>query len=585
MARLDNDLFLLILVHFDDKHMNSFEPKNTDLFEAAASDVEVVELLPSLDSAMEDQLESHHVALVSGSGPSLNAETTSLLHARLRAVTILLLLVYGLVLLWALANQNRLDIAVFRTISVVRLVILGVILGVLYARHSYTQAFLRVIEYTLFGVLTLMWIYSRYNAAVIDAQSGDLTELLVSGREAMTGLFMLMIVHGIFIPHRWLGTARVVLTMALAPAVSLIIFQARHPELAEAFSELLAWRHVSTEILIVVVGAMLATYASGVLNSLRADVHEARKFGQYRLVKRIGGGGMGDVFLAEHALMKRPCAMKLIRAESTSDPTALARFEREVQTTASLTHPNTIDIYDYGHTDDGTFYYVMELLPGLSLAELIAHHGPLPAGRVIYLLRQACNALAEAHSEGVIHRDLKPGNLYVSERGGQCDFVKVLDFGLVLLTQSPSEAQLTSDHVVSGTPHYMPPEQAIGDRGLDGRTDLYALGAIAYHMLTGVPPFDGRTAMAVMMAHASQEVVPPSERAADIPDDLEQIVLRCLAKNPSDRFPDVIALERALAACAAATQWNAQQAAIWWHQQISGIDEIAEEEAGVTPQE
>ena len=163
--------------------------------------------------------------------------------------------------------------------------------------------------------------------------------------------------------------------------------------------------------------------------------------------------------------MKRPCALKLIRSETAASPLALTRFEREVKTTASLTHPHTIEIYDYGHTDDGTFYYVMEYLPGLGLDQLLAEYGPLPPGRVIYLLRQACSALAEAHAAGLIHRDLKPGNLYISERGGLCDFVKVLDFGLVKLVQEPSAAQLTADRVVSGTPLYMAPEQALGNRG------------------------------------------------------------------------------------------------------------------------
>ncbi len=275
---------------------------------------------------------------------------------------------------------------------------------------------------------------------------------------------------------------------------------------------------------------------------------------------------MGDVFLAEHVLIKRPCAMKLIRAESAGDPTALARFEREVQTTARLTHPHTIDIYDYGHANDGTFYYVMEYLPGLSLAELIAEHGPLPAGRVIYLLRQACGALAEAHAAGLIHRDLKPGNLFVSERGGLCDYVKVLDFGLVKLTADPQAVQLTSDQVISGTPLYMAPEQAMGDRGLDGRCDVYALGAIAYHMLAGRPPFEGDAPVAIMIAHASQEVVAPSAYRPDIPQDIEQVVLRCLAKKPADRYEDVLALAEALHNCAAASEWDAQKAASWWQE-------------------
>jgi serine/threonine-protein kinase len=484
-------------------------------------------------------------------------------------VTILLLVVYGLVLVWAITNQNTDLPGIVRNLTVVRLVILGAILAILYARQSFTQAFLRGVEYTLFGALTLLWIGARYGAVVDDAQAANLVELLVGGREAMIGLFMLMIVHGLFIPNRWQGTAKVVLLMALAPTVVLVLFEARQPQLAAQVEELFTWRNVSMNILILVVGAFLATYGSHVLHALRTDVHAARKYGQYQLLEKIGGGGMGEVFLAEHVLIKRPCAMKLIRAESAGDPTALARFEREVQTTAGLTHPNTIGIYDYGHANDGTFYYVMEYLPGLSLAELIARHGPLPSGRVIYLLRQACGALAEAHAAGLIHRDLKPGNLFVSERGGLCDFVKVLDFGLVKLTSDPQAVQLTSDQVISGTPLYMAPEQAVGDRGLDGRCDVYALGAIAYHMLAGRPPFEDDSPVAVMIAHASQDVVAPSEHCPDIPADLEQVVLRCLAKKPGDRYVDVLALAEALNNCAAASAWDAQQAASWWQEIIA----------------
>jgi serine/threonine-protein kinase len=274
--------------------------------------------------------------------------------------------------------------------------------------------------------------------------------------------------------------------------------------------------------------------------------------------------------------MKRDCALKLIRSDANQDPTALARFEREVHATASLTHPHTVAIYDYGHTGDGTFYYVMEHLPGMGLDKLIAQHGPLPAGRVIFLLRQACGALAEAHASGLIHRDLKPGNLYISERGGLCDFVKVLDFGLVKSTHDGGSAQLTQDQVISGTPLYMSPEQAMGQRGLDARSDLYALGAIAYHMLCGRPPFEDESPLAIMIKHASQEAPPPSERGAQVPKDLEQVVLRCLQKRPEDRFENALALEQALAACQAVTEWDAQQAALWWHSLSTPTVEAAE---------
>ena len=544
-------------------------PQSHDPAEGNGAGVEgeVVELTSSFDAAIVSPSEGLHAEPVKGSGVSLAAETTSLLHSRLRAVAILLSIVYSVILLWAVTNK---DLGLFGTfdmyqnLAIIRLLILGAILAVLYARGSYTQTFLRGVEYALFGALTLLWIYSRYRAAVYDARAGDITNLLVSGREAMTGLFMLMIVHGLFIPHRWQGTARVVLTMALAPAVTLILFQTLHLDLVEQVEVMFSWRNVTTGILIVCVGALLATYGSGVLNTLRVEAHDAKRLGQYQLVQRIGVGGMGEVFLAEHALMKRPCALKLIRAESAEDPTALARFEREVQTTARLTHPNTIDIFDYGHTDNGTFYYVMEYLPGMSLSELIAKHGPLPPGRVIFLLRQVCRALAEAHGIGLVHRDLKPGNLFVSERGGMCDFIKVLDFGLVKLTKDPAAAQLTLDQMVSGTPLYMAPEQAVGDKGLDARCDLYALGAIAYHMLTGRLPFEGDTAVAIMISHASQEVVAPSHHRPDLPKDLDEVVLRCLAKKPDERYQDSLALEKALAGCAAASEWDAKHAALWW---------------------
>ena len=297
---------------------------------------------------------------------------------------------------------------------------------------------------------------------------------------------------------------------------------------------------------------------------MRTELHDARKFGQYQLVRKLGEGGMGEVYLAEHKLLKRPCALKLIKPEAGADPIAMARFEREVQSAARLSHPNTIEIFDYGHTGDGTFYYVMEYLQGLSLADLVRIHGPLPPGRVIYLFRQVCAGLAEAHGLGLVHRDLKPANVFVAVRGGESDVAKVLDFGLVKLTRDPGAAKLTSDMTVSGTPMFMAPEQTVGDRSLDARADIYALGAMMYYALTGQPPFTGENAFAIMMAHSRDPVVPPSQLSPDVPADLEQVVLRCLAKKPEDRYPSAKALGEALAACAAASEWGANRAEAWW---------------------
>ena len=201
-----------------------------------------------------------------------------------------------------------------------------------------------------------------------------------------------------------------------------------------------------------------------VLNDLRRDLHQAKKLGQYQLGEKLGEGGMGEVYMAEHQLLKRPCALKLIKPDVNTNPIALARFEREVQSAAMLSHPNTIEIFDYGHTDDGTFYYVMEYLPGLSLSDLVRQFGPMEPGRVVYLMRQVCGALGEAHRFGLVHRDLKPANILVAILGGKCDVAKVLDFGLVKLTAAPDAPQLTADYTVSGTPQYMSPEQATATR-------------------------------------------------------------------------------------------------------------------------
>jgi serine/threonine-protein kinase len=273
---------------------------------------------------------------------------------------------------------------------------------------------------------------------------------------------------------------------------------------------------------------------------------------------------MGEVFLAEHALLKRPCALKQIKGSANSDPLALARFEREVQSSARLAHPNTIEIFDYGHTVDGTFYYVMEYLRGMSMADLLRECGPLPPGRVVYLFRQVCAGLAEAHGLGMVHRDLKPANVFVAVRGGESDVAKVLDFGLVKLTGDPGAAVLTTDLMVSGTPLFMAPEQATGEGLLDARADLYALGAVMYSALTGRPPFEGNSPFAVMMAHARDPVTPPRAVRPDVPADLERIVLRCLAKRPEDRFPSSKALGEALAACSCAGEWGPHRAEVWW---------------------
>ena len=305
--------------------------------------------------------------------------------------------------------------------------------------------------------------------------------------------------------------------------------------------------------LILIILAVSATFGARTISGLRREAAEARRLGQYHLRERIGAGGMGEVYLAEHRLLKRPCAVKLIRPEVMADPRVQVRFEREVQMTASFSHPNIVEVYDYGRSEDGTYYYVMEYLPGLRLEELVQRYGPLPPGRLVYLLRQVCQALRVAHAAGLIHRDIKPSNVIAARRSGMDDVAKLLDFGLVLPRAGSTSPHLTGEGQVLGTPLFMAPEQVMsGGRVVDVRSDLYALGAVAYYLLTGRPPFEGEDGIGVMIAHARDPVVPPSQVRADLPEDLERVVLRCLAKDPAERFEDAESLDGAMGACVCA---------------------------------
>jgi serine/threonine-protein kinase len=329
---------------------------------------------------------------------------------------------------------------------------------------------------------------------------------------------------------------------------------------------------VVQQVLVLGVAAVASTFGTHLINTLRREAFEAKQFGQYRLIKLLGAGAMGQVYLAEHNMLKRPCAIKLIHPDRAGDPHVLARFEREVRMTAQLSHWNTVEIYDYGRTDDGTFFYVMEYLPGLSLEQLLEKCGRVPAERVVSLLRQVCQGLREAHEIGLIHRDIKPGNIFVARRGGQYDVAKLLDFGLVKPVREQDSARLSQEGGISGTPLYMSPEQARGLSDLDARSDIYSLGAVGYALLTGRPPFDGTNPMDVLMAHVRDEAARPSRFAPDVPTDLEAVVLRCLAKRPEDRFQDALSLEQALADCESAGGWTQGEAAVWWRENTHVTD-------------
>ncbi len=309
--------------------------------------------------------------------------------------------------------------------------------------------------------------------------------------------------------------------------------------------------------------ATIAVFGAAKLEELRQQVAEARRLGQYQLVRRLGAGGMGEVHLAEHLLLKQPVAIKLIRPDRAGDPDALARFEREVRATARLKHWNTVQIYDYGFAEDGTFYYVMEFLPGLTLEQMVQRDGPLPPARVIHFLRQVCAALAEAHGMHLVHRDVKPANVMVCERGGVHDVAKLLDFGLVR-GGGPAADTVHDSAQVLGTPGYMAPEQAQGRDDLGATADIYAVGATAYLLLTGEPAIPRAPIVQMLITQATEPLVPPRTRRPDVPADLDAVVMRCLDRDPARRYASAAELDTALLACADAGHWQPEDAAAWW---------------------
>jgi serine/threonine-protein kinase len=314
--------------------------------------------------------------------------------------------------------------------------------------------------------------------------------------------------------------------------------------------------------------AWMSYVAARIVNQLGVEVRRARELGSYRLEALLGRGGMGEVWRASHRTLARPAAIKLIRPEALGgDPgVARARFEREAQAIASLESPYTVALYDYGSTQEGTLFYVMELLDGVDLQELVRRHGPLPAERVSHILRQACASLAEAHARAIVHRDIKPANMYLCRRALEHDVVKVLDFGLVRrLTDAPAaDAVVTQPNLITGTPAYLAPEVTMNGT-VDQRADLYALGCVAFWLLTGRLVFEAATLPAMLMAHAQSVPPRPSSLAAfPVPEALDQLVLDCLEKDPAARPPSAEAIGERLAAIPYARLWSSEAAAQWW---------------------
>jgi hypothetical protein len=384
----------------------------------------------------------------------------------------------------------------------------------------------------------------------------------------------LLIALALFIPAAvipWRSSYQVALGLigAAAPAVAQVFSYAFMPEAREYWAGRGGQTAFLDQLVVLTVGLLILAATSVLvtrtLYSLRRKAHRARQLGSYIIEKEMGRGGMGQVFVARHARMCRPSAVKVLRASGSLDLDALARFEREVQLSSSLTHPNTITIFDFGRAGQNTFYYAMEYLEGLDLQRLVKRFGPLDPARIVYLLAQVCGSLAEAHGRQIVHRDIKPANIFLTQRGGLFDYVKVLDFGLAKHVDSRDGEGVTQTGLILGTPEYMAPE-AIRDEGsVDTRADLYGLGAVAYYLLTGEPPFHSGSAVQTLVDQVRKTPVPPSEiTEIDVPVELETIVLRCLEKWPDDRFQSAEQLESALLEVPFEEPWDRNRAREWW---------------------
>lgn len=320
--------------------------------------------------------------------------------------------------------------------------------------------------------------------------------------------------------------------------------------------------------------ALLTWVPASVIQRLGDDVERARRLGSYELVEKLGTGGMGEVWRARHKLLARPAAVKLIRPDVGNAERLTARFKREAQATANLESAHTVRLYDFGVTNEGVFYYVMELLKGIDLESLVRKHGPLPAARVAHILLQVCDSLGEAHGAQMVHRDIKPANIFVVKSGQQVDVVKVLDFGLVKLTGSDAEisreVKASTEGKVIGTPAYLAPELTVGGQ-VDGRTDLYSLGCVAYYLLTGHLVFGAMSPIRMAVAHATERPDPPSKYGGEIPEELEAIIMQCLEKDREKRPQSAAQLAQQIAITHLADGWTQGERERWWLENLPDL--------------
>ncbi len=390
--------------------------------------------------------------------------------------------------------------------------------------------------------------------AVLSTRYGGLNSRYVQG------MSIVIMFHAAAVPDPWWRKVWLLLAWAALFPVTMAVAAQIDPAIAAQWRTARSFWLFVHDFLFVVATAVMGSIGSHLVWAARKQVFEARRLGRYRLKMRIGVGGSGEVWLATDEQQKRDVAVKILDREAAQRPGARARFEREAKAAMSLHDPHTIRVFDFGASDDGVCFIAMELLDGADLATLVKLRGPMPPDRVVHFARQACASLAEAHENGILHRDVKPENLFATRRVDQVDVLTLLDFGLAKLARPEDDATLTQGSFLGGTPLYMPPEVCAG-LDADARSDLYSLGAVLYFLCTGRPPFAGDGAAAVMNKHIHEDPRPPSE-LVPVPPELERIILRCLAKRVEDRFQSARALDAALQH--AGGRWSDEQARAMW---------------------
>ena len=435
-----------------------------------------------------------------------------------------LLLVLGFAVLWVLIRQFELSFSALRRVDAI-------------------------------GTLVLCLLIVIRGCLPDRMQHSQFTSIL-----AITNVLLF---RAVALPSPPLRTFGIGLASTAPVGVAVLIGRLTPVEWTGPMANTLMGEHAAVFLIWTAVAVIVSTAASGVIYGLRRTVSQARRLGQYTLEEKLGEGAMGEVYRARHALLRRPTAIKLLKPGSANDD-VLRRFEREVQQTARLTHPNTIAIYDYGRTPDETFYYAMEYLDGLDLQSLVERFGSIPPGRVIHILRQIASSLSEAHGLGLIHRDIKPANVILCERGGVYDTVKVVDFGLVK-DVSDKGLNATVATAITGTPLYLSPESIRTPDKIAGSADLYALGAVGYLLTTGKGPFDAGSIGEILNHHLNTPAPRASERLGRaVPPDLEEILMACMAKDPKDRPRGGQDLVMRLDACVDARSWTLSDAESWW---------------------